>query len=165
MLLQSADFSLLRCSVALDSIASPGELASIESERKGLGIFVPALLLSGPARRHSSRDSARAWKRALPYRSGLRPWVRGGPLRRCTPKKRRDGRLRTPDDPPLDQFQFPSPSDHLRTAAHPQLAVEVVQVGLHGPHADEELGGDTAVGLARGHELEYLMLAPAQGFG
>lgn len=40
-----------------------------------------------------------------------------------------------------------------------------VDVGLDGAHADEEIGGDRAVGLAGGYELEDFSLALAQGFG
>ena len=45
-----------------------------------------------------------------------------------------------------------------------ELAVGVVDVGLYGAHADEELGGNLAV-LAGGYELEDFELSLAQGFG
>src|SRR5919107_1512362 len=46
-----------------------------------------------------------------------------------------------------------------------ELAVEVVDVGLDGPHADEELGGDPAVTLAGCYELKHFELPLAEGFG
>src|SRR5919107_5462361 len=65
----------------------------------------------------------------------------------------------------LEQFELPGPCHRLRAAVRVELAVEVVEVGLDGAHADEELGGDLTVGLAGGYELKDLALALAQVFG
>src|ERR671916_3403486 len=53
----------------------------------------------------------------------------------------------------------------LRTAVRVELAVEVVDVGLYGAHADEKVFGDPAVGFAGGYELENLELPLAEDFG
>jgi hypothetical protein len=123
-----------------------------------------------PKVRTGGRDLRRIILIPALYRSTKAPKLelgatRTAPALHARPKKRRDGALRTPNDRLLDQFQVPGPRDRLRAAVRVEFAVEVVEVGLDGAHADEELCGDPAVGLARGHELEYLMLAPAQAFG
>jgi hypothetical protein len=123
-----------------------------------------------PKVRTGGRDIRRILLIPSHYRSTKAPKLELGatrmaPALHARPKKRRDGRLRTPNDRLLDQVQVPGPRDRLRAAARPQLAVEVVEVSLDGAHADEELSGDPTVGLARGHELEYLVLAPTQAFG
>ena len=53
----------------------------------------------------------------------------------------------------------------LCAGARVELAVEVVDVGLDGAHADEELGGDPAVTLAGCYELKHFELPLAEGFG
>src|SRR5919112_4582678 len=65
----------------------------------------------------------------------------------------------------LEQFELPGPCHRLRAAVRVELAVEVVDVGLDGAHADEQLGGDPAITLAGGYKLQNFELAPAQGFG
>src|SRR5918998_613650 len=75
--------------------------------------------------------------------------------------------------PTLNQafcWREPTPCQHqpglsLRTAVRVEPAVEVARVGLDGAHADEDLGGDPAVGLAGGYELEHLELPLVQGLG
>ena len=78
---------------------------------------------------------------------------------------RRDRVFRNPGEEVLEQIQLSGPCHRLRAAVRVELAVEVVEVGLDGAHADEELGGDLAVGLAGGYERKDLQLALAQGFG
>jgi hypothetical protein len=78
--------------------------------------------------------------------------------------ERRGRAFRTPGAL-LDQVQLPGSRQGLRTASRVELAVDVVDVGLDRAHADEELGGDLAVGLASGYELKDFELTLAQGFG
>src|SRR5215203_186578 len=64
----------------------------------------------------------------------------------------------------LDQFQLPGPRCRLRAAVRVELAVEVVDVGLDGAHADEEFRGDPTVGLAGGYMPEVLELPLAGAY-
>src|SRR5215204_6309861 len=62
----------------------------------------------------------------------------------------------------LDQIQIPGAGYSLGAAAHPQLAVEVVDVRLDRTQRDEEATCDLPVGLASGDKPEHLQLALAQ---
>ena len=77
--------------------------------------------------------------------------------------ERRSRVFRNPSAP-LDQIQLLGSRHRLRAAVRVELAVGVVDVGLDGAHAHEELRRDPAGGLAGGYELENFELAPAQGF-
>src|SRR5215207_1188043 len=79
--------------------------------------------------------------------------------------ERRGRVFQNPGDGLLDQIQLPGPRHRLCTAARVELAVDVIDMGLDGAHADEELRRDLAVGLADGYELENFELPLAQGFG
>src|SRR5215208_1096325 len=65
----------------------------------------------------------------------------------------------------LEEVHLPGAGYSLGAAARPQLAVEVVDVGLDGADGDEELACDLPVGLAGGDEREHLQLPLAQGLG
>ena len=62
----------------------------------------------------------------------------------------------------LEEAHLCSTGHRLGAAASPQLAVEVVYVGLDGAHRDEELTGYLLVGVAGGDEREHLQLPLAQ---
>src|SRR5688572_32455950 len=65
----------------------------------------------------------------------------------------------------LEEAHLSGTGHRLGAAASPQLAVEVVYVGLYGGHRDEEPARDLLVGHAGGDERQHLQLALAQGFG
>ena len=79
--------------------------------------------------------------------------------------ERHGGTFGNPGDGLLEQFQFSGSRQGLSAAVGVELAVEVVEVGLYGPHADEQLGGDLAVILARGYEMKDFRLPFGQGVG
>ena len=58
----------------------------------------------------------------------------------------------------LEEAHLSSTGHRLGAAASPQLAVEVVDVGLDGARRDEELVGYLRVGVAGGDEREHLEL-------
>lgn len=64
-----------------------------------------------------------------------------------------------------EEVHLPRAGYCLGAAARPQLAVEVVDVGLDVTNADKQLGGDPTVTLAGGYELEDFQLPFTQRLG
>src|ERR671911_414563 len=63
---------------------------------------------------------------------------------------------------PLEEIQAAGPGERPGAVSGPELAVDVVGMGLHRAHGDEEVPGDLRVGPPGGEQAQHLELAPAQ---